>query len=104
MRRFLTIPFCRVGMCLLLSAAAAAAQQDTETDRPSIGIALSGGSALGLAHIGVLRYFEERRIPIDKIGGTSMGGLIGGLYATGMDSSQIRATVASADWNALLNP
>jgi NTE family protein len=57
-----------------------------------------------LAHIGVLRYFEEHRIPVDKIGGTSMGGLIGGLYATGMDSSQIRATVESADWNALLSP
>jgi NTE family protein len=57
-----------------------------------------------LAHIGVLRYFEEHHIPVDRIGGTSMGGLIGGLYATGMDSSQIRATVESADWNALLNP
>lgn len=103
MRRFLTIPFCRVGVCLLLSVAAAA-QQQTETERPSIGVALSGGSALGLAHIGVLRYLEEHHIPVDKIGGTSMGGLIGGLYAAGMDSSQIRATVESADWNALLNP
>jgi NTE family protein len=69
-----------------------------------VGVALSGGSALGLAHIGVLRYFEEHHIPVDKIGGTSMGGLIGGLYATGMDSSQIKATVESADWNALLSP
>jgi NTE family protein len=90
-------------VCLLLSVAAAA-QQQTETERPSIGVALSGGSALGLAHIGVLRYLEEHHIPVDKIGGTSMGGLIGGLYAAGMDSSQIRATVESADWNALLNP
>ena len=104
MLRLIIIRFCRVGVCLLLSAVAAAAQQDTEAERPSIGVALSGGSALGLAHIGVLRYFEEHRIPVDKIGGTSMGGLIGGLYATGMDSSQIRATVESADWNALLSP
>ena len=80
------------------------AQRPTATERPSIGIALSGGGALGLAHIGVLHYFEEHRIPVDKIGGTSMGGLIGGLYATGMDSSQIRATVEGADWNALLSP
>jgi NTE family protein len=57
-----------------------------------------------LAHIGVLRYFEEHHIPVDKIGGTSMGGLIGGLYATGMDSLQIRAIVESADWNSLLDP
>jgi NTE family protein len=98
-----TIPFCCVGVGLLLSAAAAA-QEQAETERPSIGVALSGGSALGLAHIGVLRYFEEHHIPVDKIGGTSMGGLIGGLYATGMDSSQIRATVETADWNALLSP
>jgi NTE family protein len=103
MPRLIKIPFYCVGVCLLLSAAAVA-QEQTETERPSIGVALSGGSALGLAHIGVLRYFEEHRIPVDKIGGTSMGGLIGGLYATGMDSSQIRATVESADWNALLNP
>jgi NTE family protein len=52
----------------------------------------------------VLRYFEERHIPVDMIGGTSMGGLIGGLYATGMDSSQIKSLVESADWDALLNP
>jgi NTE family protein len=69
-----------------------------------VGLALSGGSALGLAHIGVLRYFEEHHIPVDKIGGTSMGGLIGGLYATGMDLAQIRATVERANWDALLNP
>ena len=52
------------------------AQQRPEADRPTVGVALSGGSALGLAHIGVLRYFEEHHIPVDKIGGTSMGGLI----------------------------
>ena len=103
MLRWITIPFCCFGVCLLLSGAAAA-QEQSETERPSIGVALSGGSALGLAHIGVLRYFEEHHIPVDKIGGTSMGGLIGGLYATGLDSSQIRATVENADWNALLNP
>jgi NTE family protein len=103
MLRFIAIPFYCAGVCLLFSAAAAA-QQITETERSSIGVALSGGSALGLAHIGVLRYFEEHHIPVDKIGGTSMGGLIGGLYATGMDSSQITALVESADWNALLNP
>lgn len=103
MRRFLAIPWRHLGVCLLLSAAAAA-QQPTEAQRPSIGVALSGGGALGLAHIGVLRYFEEHHIPIDKIGGTSMGGLIGGLYASGMDASQIRAAVESADWNALLDP
>jgi NTE family protein len=90
-------------VCLPLSAAVAA-QQQIETERPSVGVALSGGSALGLAHIGVLRYFEEHHIPIDMIGGTSMGGLIGGFYATGMDASELQTTVEAADWNALLNP
>lgn len=88
----------------LLSGAGAAAPKNGDADRPSVGVALSGGAALGLAHIGVLRYFEERHIPVDKIGGTSMGGLVGGLYAAGMDSSQIEALARQADWDALLNP
>jgi NTE family protein len=52
----------------------------------------------------VLRYLEEHHIPVDKVGGTSMGGLVGGLYAVGMDSSQIEALARQADWDALLNP
>jgi len=103
MRAYSTVLACGVGVGLLLPATALA-QEGSRTERPSIGVALSGGSALGLAHIGVLRYFEERHIPVDKIGGTSMGGLVGGLYAAGMDSSQIEALAAHADWDALLNP
>ncbi len=88
---------------LLLPATASPVAPDG-AERPTVGVALSGGSALGLAHIGVIRYFEERHIPIDKVGGTSMGGLVGGLYASGMDSTQITTVVEHADWNALLNP
>lgn len=69
-----------------------------------MGVALSGGGSLGLAHIGVIQYFEEHHIPIDDVSGTSMGGLIGALYAAGMDSRQITHVVEQADWNALLNP
>lgn len=79
------------------------AQQNGKT-RPSVGVALSGGGALGLAHIGVIRYFEEHRIPIDDLAGTSMGGLVGGFYAAGMDSTQMTEVVEHADWNALLSP
>ena len=57
-------------------------------DRPKIGVVLEGGGALGLAHIGVLQWFEEHRIPIDYLAGTSMGGLVGGMYATGMRASR----------------
>ena len=98
--RFLTCCF----VAGLLLPATALADPIHRVERPEVGIALSGGSALGLAHIGVIRYFEEHHIPIDKIGGTSMGGLVGGLYASGMDSSQITAVVEQADWRALLNP
>ena len=55
----------------------------TAQSRPSIGVAFGGGSARGIAHVGVIRWLEEHRIPIDVAAGTSMGGLIGGSFATG---------------------
>ncbi len=103
MRLCSTILAVGIGLALI-SQLEAVAQGRPDAERPSVGVALSGGSALGLAHIGVIRYFEEHHIPIDKIGGTSMGGLVGGLYAAGMDSSQIETIAEHADWNALLNP
>jgi NTE family protein len=59
------------------------------TDRPRIGLVLSGGGARGIAHIGVLRVLEQLRVPVDYIAGTSAGSIIGGLYATGMTSEQL---------------
>ena len=59
------------------------------TDRPRIGLVLGGGGARGIAHIGVIRVLEELRIPIDYVAGTSMGSIVGGLYATGMTSQQM---------------
>jgi len=70
--------------------------------RPVVGIALSGGGALGIAEIGVLRYLEEHRIPVDVIAGTSIGGLLGGLYATGHDAAYLENFVNTADWKELL--
>ena len=64
------------------------------TDRPRVGLALGGGSARGLAHVGVLEWLEEHRIPIDAIAGTSMGGLVGGSYAAGLTSLEVRDMVA----------
>jgi len=94
---------CAIGVGSL-TPTGAVAQEHRGSERPSIGVALSGGAALGLAHIGVIRYFEEHHIPIDEVGGTSMGGLVGGLFAVGMDSGQIESLAQQADWNALLNP
>ncbi|MCX6551282.1 MAG: patatin-like phospholipase family protein [Acidobacteria bacterium] len=84
------------------SSLPAAAQ--SPAPRIRVGLALGGGSARGFAHIGVLQWFEEHRIPIDVVGGTSMGGLIGGAYASGMSPQEIRALVDSLDWSAVLAP
>nr|WP_245964974.1 patatin-like phospholipase family protein [Trinickia dinghuensis] len=59
--------------------------------RPSIGLVLSGGGARGYAHLGVLRVLEESRIPVDCIAGTSMGAVVGGLYASGMTADAMQA-------------
>jgi NTE family protein len=72
------------------------------TRRPTIGLVLEGGGALGLAHVGVLRWFEENHIPVDYIAGTSMGGLVGGLYATGMPATEIDKFLQGVNWNASL--
>jgi len=70
--------------------------------RPKIGLALSGGGARGAAHIGVLRVLEELHIPVDYIAGTSMGAIVGGLYATGMSPDQIEEALDGMDWEMIL--
>ena len=67
----------------------------TPKGRPIIGLALEGGGALGLAHIGVLQWLEEHHVPVDRVAGTSMGALIGGLYASGKSPDEIRKIAAS---------
>jgi NTE family protein len=69
---------------------------------PKIGVALEGGGALGEAHIGVLKWFEEHHIPIDYLAGTSMGGLVGGLYATGKSADDLEGIIKKANWPLLL--
>jgi len=66
--------------------------------RPRICLVLSGGGARGMAHIGVLKILEELKVPIDCIAGTSMGAVVGGLYASGMTAGEIDATMRSVDW------
>ena len=68
-------------------------------NRASVGIALEGGGALGLAHIGILQWFEEHRIPVDRISGTSMGALIGALYASGSTPAEMRTLAVSDAFN-----
>jgi NTE family protein len=71
--------------------------------RPKIGLVLSGGGAKGFAHIGVLKVLEKAGIPIDYIGGTSMGSIIGGLYAIGYSADSIQKMVESQNWPELLS-
>jgi NTE family protein len=66
--------------------------------RPKIGLALSGGGARGAAHIGVLKVLEENRVPIHYIAGTSMGALVGALYASGMSPHELETRIARVDW------
>ncbi|HHY91328.1 MAG TPA: patatin-like phospholipase family protein [Clostridiales bacterium] len=68
---------------------------------PKIGLALSGGSVWGLAHIGVLKALEEYQIPISYISGTSVGALIGGLYASGISASKLEELAYQTQWKDL---
>jgi NTE family protein len=100
-------------MLLALSSALTSAQsqsnpQPTQTPqaaplqpahRPRIALALSGGGARGLAHIGVLQWMEDNHIPVDSIAGTSMGALVGALYATGRSPAEMRQFVEAIHWD-----
>src|SRR5215468_1614712 len=72
-----------------------------EAGRPTVGVAFGGGSARGIAHVGVIHWLEEHRIPIDLAAGTSMGGLVGGAFATGMEAAELRTFVETLDWDQL---
>jgi len=89
-------------IALSLGGGTAASQADSppanNDNRPKIGLALSGGGARGAAHIGVLKVLEEHRVPIDYIAGTSMGAIIGGLYATGMTADELESQITHIDW------
>ena len=84
------------------SSATLAEAKPAPTTRPKIGVALEGGGALGEAHVGVLKWFEEHHIPIDYLAGTSMGGLVGGFYATGKPVDQLQEILRTANWPLLL--
>ncbi len=80
------------------------AQPPTPPHRPRIGLALSGGGALGLAEIGVIQWMEENHIPVDRIAGTSMGSIIGAMYATGMSPAEIQKFAEKIDWDEAFLP
>ena len=82
MHRCFWLKMCLIFLCVFHVSA-------QENNRPKVGLVLSGGGAKGLAHIGVLKVLEEQGVKIDYIGGTSMGAIIGGLYASGYTATQL---------------
>jgi NTE family protein len=95
----------RLLLCLLclLPYALLAAPPVSELPKPRIGLVLSGGAARGLAHIGVLKALEEQGIKIDAIAGTSMGAVIGGLYASGYTIDELEKIALDIDWQLALS-
>ena len=88
--------------CALVGIPAAAQNETPAAGGQKIGLVLEGGAALGLAHIGVLQWLEEHRIPINYVAGTSMGGLVGGMYATGNSPAEIDRLVDGIDWDLVM--
>ncbi|MDX6576284.1 MAG: hypothetical protein QOE96_2237 [Blastocatellia bacterium] len=78
--------------------------QAQQINRPRVGLALSGGAARGIAHVGVLRALEENAIPIDAIAGASAGALIGGAYAAGLSIAQLEAMARKFRWRHMGRP
>lgn len=71
----------------------------SQTDRPKVGVVLSGGGAKGAAHIGALKYIEELGIPVDYVVGTSMGAIMGGMYSLGYSSVELESIISGLDWS-----
>jgi len=106
-QRLLPVPWLAALLTTLASLAALSSpayaqadhqQQASQTSRPKIGLVLAGGGAKGAAHVGVLKVLEEMNIPIDYVAGTSMGSIIGGLYASGMRPQDIEREIQNIDW------
>ncbi len=99
------------GLALSVSVSAAqgtdgvatdASTAPAESQRPRTCLVLGGGGARGAAHVGLLRVMERERIPVDCIVGTSMGAIVGALYAAGLSADEIGAALAQTDWNAVM--
>ena len=96
----LTFAYCLLPIALLLLPITSFSQETLK--RPKIGLVLSGGGAKGFAHIGVLKVLEEAGVKVDYIAGTSMGAVIGGLYASGYSATQIDSIFYNTDFDELL--
>jgi NTE family protein len=90
-------------LLLVFTVGVAGAQETAAPKRKRIGLVLGGGAALGWAHVGVLQWLEENKIPIDCIAGTSFGAMVGGFYAVGTTPAEMRVLTRSEPWDAFLS-
>src|SRR5215469_8630853 len=86
-----------------LCAVSLGAQNPPTKKRQTIGLALQGGGALGLAHVGVITWLEQHHIPVDYVAGTSMGGLVGGAFATGRNGAELHQLVDGIQWDQVMS-
>ena len=96
MKRLLTLFFIGIGM---ITAYAQTKKAVIDAPRPKVGVVLGGGGAKGASHIGVLKYLEDMGIPVDYVAGTSMGSIIGGLYAMGYSPDELTMLISHMDWS-----
>jgi len=89
---------CTVALLLSWHPEPARAETGAEPQRPRVGLVLSGGGARGFAHVGVLEVLEELHVEVDFVAGTSMGAVVGGLYASGMSPAELRQVIEGIDW------
>ncbi|MEM9294027.1 MAG: patatin-like phospholipase family protein [Acidobacteriota bacterium] len=102
-RLFLSLSLLAVGCGMVqISAEASELPLEPPPERPKIGLALAGGGAKGCAHIGVIQALEELGVPIDYVAGTSMGAVVGGLYAAGYSADTLEELVSSIDWSTVM--
>jgi NTE family protein len=85
-------------LCLTTAVVGRTEETLEPVSRPRIGLALGGGGALGLSHVGVIQALEEMRIPVDCLVGTSMGAIIGGMYASGMSPEEMQRAMVELNW------
>ncbi|MBO4891829.1 MAG: patatin-like phospholipase family protein [Prevotella sp.] len=89
-------------VAVLMAGSANAQKDNTDEKRKKVGVVLSGGGAKGMAHIGVLKVLEKAGIPIDYVTGTSIGSIVGGLYAIGYNSHSLDSMVRKQDWTYVI--
>jgi len=100
---FVLCQFLMTAVFLLPQVHAFSPTLSNKTQRPKIALVLSGGGALGFAHIGVLNVLEKLRVPVDCVVGTSMGALVGGAYAAGVSPERMQKIITETDIGALFD-